>query len=317
VAVIEGLAGATFARRAIQAAYDALPWPEREAADRRCFPNTPWARELSKAFGDARNARLRLLRQVERLAACDDAELLALAEAMEPRRAAAGALLLAAGEPPPGLWIVEAGEITAREGQRVTAELHRGEAFGAAGADDGLPSAHAYRASVDSELLYLSRAELRRLLGGAAPHAADGPALMETTRALERASLFHDLPRETLRSLARAAERRSVAARTVVIRQGQPSGRIFLILHGEAAVIAQGEQTRLVARLGPDELFGELELLNGGPPQASVAAITPLELVVLPHPAVADLLSSGGLSSGGLGRGLERLGSARLRDLRG
>jgi putative peptide zinc metalloprotease protein len=322
VAVIEGLAGVTFARRAIQAAYDALPWPEREAADRRCFPNTPWARELSRAFGDARDARLRLLRQVEQLAACDDGELLALAEAMEPRRAPAGALLLAAGEPPPGLWIVEAGEVVAREGPRVAAELHRGDGFGAAGTgDDGRPSAHAYRASVDSELLYLSRAELRRLLGGAAPHAAEGPALMEAMRALERAALFHDLPRETLRGLARAAERLSVAPRTLLIRQGRANGRIFLILRGEAAVLqheaaAAGQGAtggfRVVARLGPDELVGELELLGGGPPQASVVALTPLDLVALPHGAVADLLSSGGL-----GRGLERLGSARLRDLRG
>jgi putative peptide zinc metalloprotease protein len=320
VTVIEGLAGATFARRAIQAAYDALPWPEREAADRRCFPNAPWARELSKAFGDARNARLRLLRQVEQLAACDDAELLALAEAMEPRRAPAGALILAAGEPQPGLWIVEAGEIMAREGPRLAAELHRGDAFGAASADDREPSPLAYRASVNSELLYLSRAELRRLLSGAAPHAADGPALAETARALERAALFHDLPRETIRGLARAAERLSLPPRAMLIRQGRPNGRIFLILRGQAAVLqhdaaapAQGQTGgfRLVARLGPDELVGELELLNGEPPRASVIALAPLEVVALPHDAVAELLSSGGL-----GRGLQRLGTARLRDLR-
>jgi hypothetical protein len=67
VATIEQIAGATFARRAIQAAYDALPWPERETASRYCFPDTPWARELSSAFGDVRDGRLRLLRQVEHL----------------------------------------------------------------------------------------------------------------------------------------------------------------------------------------------------------------------------------------------------------
>ncbi|MFN8567066.1 MAG: hypothetical protein U0Z44_05975 [Kouleothrix sp.] len=60
VTTIEAIAGATFARRAIQAAYDALPWPERETASRYCFPDTPWARELSAGFGDVRAARLRL-----------------------------------------------------------------------------------------------------------------------------------------------------------------------------------------------------------------------------------------------------------------
>jgi hypothetical protein len=65
VAEIEQIAGAAFARRCIQAAYDALPWPERETASRLCFPDTPWARELSRSFGDIRAARLRLLRQVD------------------------------------------------------------------------------------------------------------------------------------------------------------------------------------------------------------------------------------------------------------
>ena len=86
-----------------------------------------------------------------------------------------------------------------------------------------------------------------------------------------------------------------------------------MLQHGAAAP-AQ-EQTggfRIVARLGPDELVGELELLNGEPPRASVVALTPLAVVALPHDVVAELLSSGGL-----GRGLQRLGTARLGDLRG
>ena len=345
VAVIEGQAGATFARHAIRAAYDALPWPEREAADRRCFPNTPWARELSQSFGDARAGRLHLLRQVDLFAACDDAELHSLAEALEPRRVAPGRLLLGAGEPPPGLWIIEAGEVAARSAGAVVDELHRGDCFGStgAGASDP-PSPHAYRASVESELLFLSAAELRRLLAGAAPHAAEGPALVALVRALERANFFHDLPRETLRGLARSAERLSLPPRTPIIRQGQPSGRIYVLVSGEAAVVRHeplghaaldheqhatldherresGEQRekgrktsklKLVARLGPDELFGELELLKGTPPQASVVALTPVELVAVPHAAVKGLLSGGGAA-----RGLERLGTGRLRDLRG
>jgi putative peptide zinc metalloprotease protein len=321
VGVIEGLAGGTFARRAIQAAYDALPWPEREAADRRCFPNTPWARDLSRAFGDAREARLRLLRQVDRFAACDDAELLALAEALESRRAAPGALLLSPGEAPAGLWIVEAGEIAARDGGRVIAELHRGDCFGAVGASDGeQPAAYGYRASVESELLYLSAPELHRLLSGAAPHVADGPALVALVRTLERAPFFHDLPRETLRGLARTAERRTVEPRKPVILEGRPGGKIYVIVSGTAAVVRQSEAKspdgqrgplKLIARLGPDELFGELELLKGSPPQASVVALTRLELVAISHTVVAELLRGGGA------RGLERLGSARLHDLRG
>ncbi|NTV63304.1 MAG: cyclic nucleotide-binding protein, partial [Oscillochloris sp.] len=133
VATIEEQAGATFARRAIQAAYDALPWPEREAAGWQIFPNTPWGGDLSRAFGDVREARLRLLRQVEIFTACDDHEIQELASALEARTVAAGQMLLAAGVIPSGLWVVEAGEVAVKQGDTLVAELHRGEIFGEVG----------------------------------------------------------------------------------------------------------------------------------------------------------------------------------------
>lgn len=337
VAEIERLAGATFARRSIQAAYDALPWPEREAADRRCFPATPWARELSRAFGDARAARLRLLRQVERFAACDDAELAALATALEARRVGAGALV-ARGEPA-DLWIVEAGEVVERLDGRSEAEHHRGATFGGAPARALPPTdrrrangvgqgERVYRASVDSELLFLAADALAGLLRGAAPHAGEGEAVAATVAALERAPFFHDLPRETLRGLALQAERLRLPARTPVIREGLPSGRLYVIVAGEAAVLQRQDggagasdgaadggapARRLVARLGPAELFGELELLRGALPAATVVALTPLELLALPHSAVAGLLSAGAA----VRRDLDRIGSGRIRELQG
>lgn len=314
VAEIARLAGATFATRAIRAAYDALPWPEREAADRRCFPATPWARELSRAFGDVRAARLRLLRQVERFAACDDAELAALAAAFEARRMSAGAAV--PRENPGDLWVVEAGEVTAREDGRVVAELHRGASFGGGDAE---PPGREYWASVDSDLLMLPASALAALLRGAAPNAATGEALAQMVRALERSPVFHDLPRETLRRLALQAELLRLPPRTPIVRQGLPNGRLYLIVEGEAVVLqrldgAEGEPggRRVVARLRPTELFGEVELLRGTLPVASVVAVTPIVLLALPHAAVAGLLAS----AADVGRGLERIGSGRLLALR-
>ena len=131
VATIEQIAGATFARRAIQAAYDALPWPERETASRYCFPDTPWARELSSAFGDVRDGRLRLLRQVDQFMNCDDDDLIALAHAIQEHSVAPDTMLLRAGTSAPGIWVIEAGEIVALRGGQVVEELHRGDSFGA------------------------------------------------------------------------------------------------------------------------------------------------------------------------------------------
>jgi putative peptide zinc metalloprotease protein len=333
VATIQEIAGASFGRRAIQAAYDALPWPEREAADRRCFPNTPWAQELSRSFGSARSARIRLLRQVDLFAACDDDELAELAAALQPRRVPAGHEVLARGAAPPGLWIVEAGEILAWEDRQTVDELHRGEVFGIADprskAADSAPqsaifhlqsAACSYRATVESDLLFLPAAEFQRLLREEKSHTAEGLELLRVLRLLERVPLFADMPRHTLRGLARVAERREVAPRTIIVRQGQPSGTFYIIKQGQAAVVVRGAAAedgaagaaKVVSQLGPEEFFGELELLRGIPPVASVVAIGPVVLLALPHEAIAALL----VGSASVARGLEQVGTGRLIDLR-
>ncbi len=319
VAEIERLAGVGFALRAIRVAYDALPWPEREAADRRCFPHTPWARVLSHTFDDARVARRRLLRQVDRFAACDDVELDTLAAACEPQRLLAGTLIQAPTRPSVGLWIIEAGEVTVSAGPTLLAELHRGAAFGA---ELGTVDERVYQTSIDSDLLLLRSATLDRLYQGAAPHLADGPNVAATLQIFERVTFFRDLPRETLRRLARQATRLQVPPRTPLIRQGRPNGQLYVIVAGQVAVVridplspdlpaANAPPPRLIARLGPDEIFGELELLRNSPPMASVLSLTTTDLLSLPHTLVAALIAGGGSAT----RGLTQMGSGRMHDL--
>ncbi|NCC35681.1 MAG: cyclic nucleotide-binding domain-containing protein, partial [Chloroflexia bacterium] len=324
VAEIERLTGVTFARQAIRAAYDALPWTEREVANRRCFPNTPWARELSRTFGDARAARLRLLRQVDRFAACDDHELERLANLLEPHQVAAGTVIWATDTKRTGLWIIEAGEILVKDGAQVREELHRSAYFGNEEntANPIIPGWH-YQASVNSELLYLHPAALGDLASTTCPRVTDGDIAALVMRTLERAPFFHDLPRETLRSLAREARHLSLAPRSIVIRQGQPGGHLYVIIKGEIAILrrdppapehapgAPPNRPRLIVRLGPDEIFGELEMLRSSPPVASAIALTPVELIAIPHQEVTALLSIGGSAT----YHLEQIGSGRMHAL--
>lgn len=320
VASIEAIAGATFARRAIQAAYDALPWPERETASRYCFPDTPWARELSSAFGDVRAARLRLLRQVDQLLACDDDELAALAHAIEEQHLPAGALLLRAGEQPAGVWVIEAGEVLASQAGRAPAELHRGDAIGAEGLAGEQPSLASYQATIACELLFIPAAEYRALIPQAAAQTRAAADTVARLKLLERVPMFADLPRNTLRGLANVAQRREFATRSVVVRQGVPSGVFYIIQAGRAAVFARsdaapGDTGKLhpIAQLGPEEFFGELELLRGSPPVASVVAATPLTVLALPHAAVHAFI----VGDGRIASGLEQVGTGRLIALRG
>ncbi|MGB9632688.1 MAG: cyclic nucleotide-binding domain-containing protein, partial [Chloroflexaceae bacterium] len=73
---------------------------------------------------------------------------------------------------------------------------------------------------------------------------------------------------------------------------GQAQQHLFVIVAGHVAVVRRddGAAARAVARLGPAELFGDVELLHGGPAAASVVATTPVDLVALPHTAIAALL---------------------------
>ncbi|PMP83178.1 MAG: cyclic nucleotide-binding protein [Roseiflexus castenholzii] len=319
VAEIEQIAGAAFARRCIQAAYDALPWPERETASRLCFPDTPWARELSSSFGDMRAARLRLLRQVDIFLHCDDDELEALVASVIEQTLAGGATVLRAGAAAPGIWIIEAGEVVARRGERIVAELHRGDAIGAAEVMGNTPCAYTYRTTMTSSLLFLPAEEFFHLTAGRVPHATAGLELTEVLRLLEQAPLFADLPRNTLRGLAAIAEQHTYPARTVIVRQGRPSGTFFIIRKGTAAVVRhdssaanEGQsRARLIARLGPQEFFGELELLRNAPPVASVIALTSLTTLTLPHAAIQALVHN----DGSVSRQLERIGTGRLKAL--
>lgn len=69
-----------------------------------------------------------------------------------------------------------------------------------------------------------------------------------------------------------------VAAGEVLIRQGQPSTEAFVILAGKASVKRNG---RNVARLGPGDVVGELGLILDRERGTTVAADTPLEVLVL------------------------------------
>jgi putative peptide zinc metalloprotease protein len=68
----------------------------------------------------------------------------------------------------------------------------------------------------------------------------------------------------------------------------------------------------VVSQLGPEEFFGEMELLRGTAPVASVVSLTAMVLLELPHATIARLL----LERDALARSLEEVGTGRLRTRR-
>jgi CRP-like cAMP-binding protein len=90
---------------------------------------------------------------------------------------------------------------------------------------------------------------------------------------LARIGLFAELPGETLAKLADRMRREEVASGTVIVREGQPGDRFFVLVSGIAGISQSALGGRRVLRAG--EFFGEVALTMNAPRTATVTAMTP------------------------------------------
>ncbi len=73
-----------------------------------------------------------------------------------------------------------------------------------------------------------------------------------------------------------------VAAGDVVVKEGDPADRFYVVESGSIVVTARyGDQERELGRLGPGDFFGEVALLHAGPSASTVRAETPARLLTL------------------------------------
>jgi CRP-like cAMP-binding protein len=81
------------------------------------------------------------------------------------------------------------------------------------------------------------------------------------------------LPGETLARLARRMEREEVAPGTVLLREGDPGDRFYIVLAGVLAVSQRDPGARGLLR--PGDYFGEVAPAMSVPRTATVSAMTP------------------------------------------
>lgn len=105
--------------------------------------------------------------------------------------------------------------------------------------------------------------------------------------ALKEVPLLSGLSRRHLDLIARHADEVNVEAGRVLARQGGLGLEVFLVLEGEARVEQDG---RMIARVGPGEVLGEVSLIDQKPRSATVIADTPMVLLVVPSRSFAALL---------------------------
>ena len=95
----------------------------------------------------------------------------------------------------------------------------------------------------------------------------------ERLERLGKTRLFSDLSGNDLRHIVDVSGMQTYDEGETVIRQGESGVGFQLILDGEAKVVRNG---RTLAKLGPDDFFGEMALIDEGPRSATIVAASPL-----------------------------------------
>jgi NTE family protein len=112
---------------------------------------------------------------------------------------------------------------------------------------------------------------------------------LEPHKLIEASPLFRDLhPRETADVIARL-QPISVPHGTRILERGNWHGQLYIVASGLVSVLLQEDHNELaVAHLGPGECFGEMSLITGEPPSATIRAEQDSSLWALPQ---ADFLA--------------------------
>ena len=125
-----------------------------------------------------------------------------------------------------------------------------------------------------------------------------GKELKLQEQAAARKAVLHgvdflsELEGATLEHLAEMSRTALYAPGELILRTGEPGDEMFIIRHGETAILIEGPDRKMVevARLGPGQFFGEMSLLAGEPRSATVQATSPCELLVIGKAAFGRIL---------------------------
>jgi predicted acylesterase/phospholipase RssA/CRP-like cAMP-binding protein len=227
------------------------------------------------------------LRTTRLFARVDEAALRAIAPELAALRYDAGAVVIREGDPAAGLYLVQRGRLrvvshTQDGGEVFLNAIEVGESVGEIALLTGERRTATVHASAASELLWFSREQFEQL-GRRYPTAAAAIADAIVVRleqaqlnlALHVSKLFDRLDEPVLRALRAELELVVFHGGQAVVRQGQPSDALYLVINGRLRVVreqADGTATTLY-ELRRGQTVGEIGILTSGPRTATVYAV--------------------------------------------
>jgi CRP/FNR family cyclic AMP-dependent transcriptional regulator len=112
------------------------------------------------------------------------------------------------------------------------------------------------------------------------------------TEVIRKIPLFRDLDDDTVCSLATLARIRRCDAGETIVKQDLPADAVYVILSGSATVSVSARDGRSLTlrEIGRPEIIGEVSLLDGGLPSATVTAVVKTELISIDRRSFMRLL---------------------------
>lgn len=150
-------------------------------------------------------------------------------------------------------------------------------ASGKASVPPPLPPDPMFDGKVEADLLELMGEEL--IARSLEVLAAPDPGGVADPSSRPPLPLFADLDRDVFLDLVQRMSWKSVAADTVISQEGDAGDALYVIVAGKAEVtrLVDG-QRKALGRLGGGSIFGELSLITGTPPTASVSTTVDTEV---------------------------------------
>jgi uncharacterized protein YhbP (UPF0306 family) len=125
-------------------------------------------------------------------------------------------------------------------------------------------------------------------------------------------SVFRDLPEREAETLAAQLNTMEVGPGDVIVRQGAPADKFFIIIDGEVEITREDDgQQRTLATLTRGQFFGEMAILRDSPRMATARAVTPTTLFSMERDAFRNLVAG----SMGTTQDFDRVIQQRLEEI--
>jgi CRP-like cAMP-binding protein len=228
-------------------------------------------------------AAMQMLPSTPLFSSLDEQSLRKLIQSVQMVQAPAGFPVTTGGEEADSLYVIVTGVVAIRhEGREGEEMLGEGDFFGEVGLLEGVPRPAMAVAVEDSDVLEIPRAVIGEIIDRQ-------PDFLRVILRLVRERLLGHLMRSSpLFADYAEEERKAIAGRfrfvevrpdTLLIREGERTLGLCLMMAGHAEVLTEGEG--LLATLGPGDIFGEMSLLSQGPAVASIRSMTKCWVLLL------------------------------------